>query len=56
MSLRTGALPDDETRSNRFEIAIPSLGSLILTHEWDGVVVNRRNQLRSGHPRSVRFE
>ena len=32
------ALPDAETRSNRFEIAIPNLASLILTHEFDGVV------------------
>ena len=32
------AIPDQEAATNRFEIAIPGLGSLILTHEWDGVV------------------
>lgn len=37
-ALRLFALPDAGTRSNRFEIAIPQLASLILTHEADGVV------------------
>jgi cytochrome d ubiquinol oxidase subunit I len=32
------AIPDEETRENRFEIAIPSGASLILTHSFDGVV------------------
>lgn len=32
------AIPDEETRSNRFELAVPSLASLILTHELDGEV------------------
>ncbi|HET8790826.1 MAG TPA: cytochrome ubiquinol oxidase subunit I, partial [Modicisalibacter sp.] len=32
------AIPDKQTQSNLFEIGIPKLGSLILTHEWDGVV------------------
>lgn len=32
------AWPDTETESNLYEIAIPKLGSLILTHEWDGEV------------------
>jgi cytochrome d ubiquinol oxidase subunit I len=32
------AIPDEEAETNHFEIAIPKLGSLILTHEWDGVV------------------
>jgi cytochrome bd ubiquinol oxidase subunit I len=30
------AVPDEETRSNHFEIGIPKLASLILTHELDG--------------------
>jgi len=29
-------IPDEERETNRAEIAIPKLGSLILTHEWDG--------------------
>jgi cytochrome d ubiquinol oxidase subunit I len=32
------AWPDKETRSNRFEIAIPNMASLILTHELDGEI------------------
>jgi cytochrome d ubiquinol oxidase subunit I len=32
------AIPDEEARENRFEIGIPKGASLILTHEWDGVV------------------
>ncbi|MEM8553592.1 MAG: cytochrome ubiquinol oxidase subunit I [Pseudomonadota bacterium] len=32
------ALPDEEARENRFEIAIPNLASIILTHKADGVV------------------
>jgi len=30
------ALPDEHAQRNRFEIAIAHLGSLILTHKWDG--------------------
>ncbi|MDK8464419.1 cytochrome ubiquinol oxidase subunit I [Marinobacter sp. SS13-12] len=32
------AIPDQANQTNRFEIAIPSLASFILTHEWDGEV------------------
>ena len=32
------ALPDAATQSNRFEIAIPQLASLYLTHDWNGEV------------------
>ena len=32
------ALPDEESRSNRYELAIPNLASLILTHKADGEV------------------
>jgi cytochrome bd ubiquinol oxidase subunit I len=31
-------LPDDDAEETRYQIAIPKLGSLILTHEADGVV------------------
>jgi len=30
------ALPDEAAERNRAEIAIPHLGSLVLTHSWDG--------------------
>jgi cytochrome d ubiquinol oxidase subunit I len=32
------AWPDEARERNDWEIAIPRLGSLILTHEWDGLV------------------
>ncbi len=32
------AIPDEEARTNHFEIGIPSVASLILTHHFDGVV------------------
>jgi cytochrome d ubiquinol oxidase subunit I len=32
------ALPDDAAETNRYELAIPKLGSLILTHDPEGVV------------------
>jgi cytochrome d ubiquinol oxidase subunit I len=32
------AIPDEERQENRFEIGIPHGASLILTHEWDGIV------------------
>ena len=38
MPLRLFACPDEEAETNRYEIAIPKLGSWILTHAFDGVV------------------
>ncbi|WP_448548226.1 cytochrome ubiquinol oxidase subunit I [Thalassotalea fusca] len=32
------AIPDETQRTNHFEVAIPKLASLILTHEFDGVI------------------
>jgi len=32
------AWPDTKTESNKYEIAVPKLGSLVLTHEWDGEI------------------
>ena len=32
------AVPDEATRTNHFEVAIPNLASLILTHELDGEI------------------
>jgi len=37
-ALRLFAWPDEETESNKFEIAIPKMASLIVTHEWDGEI------------------
>jgi cytochrome d ubiquinol oxidase subunit I len=43
------AIPDEETRSNRLEVAIPSGASLILTHSLDGVVPGL-NDFAGRHP------
>jgi len=32
------AIPDPKTEKNNYEISIPALGSLILTHDWNGEV------------------
>jgi cytochrome d ubiquinol oxidase subunit I len=36
--LRLFAIPDEKNQRNRFEITVPDLASLILTHHRDGVV------------------
>jgi cytochrome d ubiquinol oxidase subunit I len=38
MPLVVFAIPDAAAETNHYEIAIPKLGSFILTHEWGGVV------------------
>ena len=43
------AIPDEEARDNHFEIAVPKLASLILTHEWDGEVQGL-NDFMDEHP------
>jgi len=48
-SLRLFAIPDERKRENRAEIAIPNLGSLILTHSWDGEV-RGLNEFVGEHP------
>ena len=44
------ALPDEEARENHYEIGIPKLASLILTHETDGEIVGL-NDFNGDHPR-----
>jgi cytochrome d ubiquinol oxidase subunit I len=43
------AWPDDAARTNHFEIAIPRLASLILTHDADGEI-RGLNEFRGRHP------
>ncbi|MEO8807578.1 MAG: cytochrome ubiquinol oxidase subunit I [Burkholderiaceae bacterium] len=43
------AIPDQESRSNHFEIKIPKLASLILTHQLDGEIQGL-NAFRDKHP------
>ncbi|MGC9403763.1 cytochrome ubiquinol oxidase subunit I [Vibrio genomosp. F10] len=43
------AWPNEETRSNDFEVGIPNLASLILTHDMNGEIVGL-NQFAPDHP------
>ena len=44
------AWPDVANERNRAEIAIPNLGSLILTHEWEGRLKGLRDFAREDRP------
>jgi cytochrome bd ubiquinol oxidase subunit I len=44
------AVPDETTETNRQQLAIPKLGSLILTHEWDGEVKGLKDFPREERP------
>jgi len=44
------ALPDQEAQTNRYELGIPHLGSLILTHEWNGQVRGLKEWAPSEQP------
>lgn len=43
------AIPDDKARTNHFEVAIPNLASLIITHELDGEIKGL-NEFEGEHP------
>jgi cytochrome d ubiquinol oxidase subunit I len=49
------AVPDEETRSNSFEIGIPSGASLILKHEADGIVPGLNDFIGEHPPVSAVF-
>jgi cytochrome bd ubiquinol oxidase subunit I len=51
MDLVLFALPDEHARMNRAEIAVPHLGSLILTHDWNGRVPALENFAADARPR-----
>ncbi|MGH8730072.1 MAG: cytochrome ubiquinol oxidase subunit I, partial [Burkholderiales bacterium] len=44
------AIPDEEEETNHFEIAIPYVGSLILTHEFEGKVAGLKDFPESERP------
>ena len=46
-------LPDDAAEETRYRVEIPKLGSLILTHEWDGEVQGLKAWPRQERPRSA---
>lgn len=43
------AIPDEDSKSNKYAIEIPNLASLILTHEWDGYLAGL-DQFEGNHP------
>jgi cytochrome d ubiquinol oxidase subunit I len=45
------AIPDERAKVNRATIAVPHLGSLILTHSWDGRVPALENFASDAQPR-----
>jgi cytochrome bd ubiquinol oxidase subunit I len=44
------AIPDEATEANRYEIAIPALASIYLTHDIDGVVQGMKETPRADRP------
>lgn len=44
------AIPDQEAEKNHYEIAIPKLASLYLTHEWDGEVKGLKEWQKEDRP------
>jgi cytochrome d ubiquinol oxidase subunit I len=43
------AWPDEKTRSNHFEVAVPGMASLILTHDLNGEIKGL-NEFKGAHP------
>lgn len=50
MPLRLFAIPDQEAEMNHYEIAIPKVGSWVLTHAFDGVVPGLKDVPKSERP------
>jgi cytochrome d ubiquinol oxidase subunit I len=50
MPLRLFAIPDEEAEANHYEIAIPKIGSWVLTHAFDGVVPGLKDVPRDERP------
>ena len=50
MPLLLFAWPDEDAESNRFELGIPVLGSVIITHDADGVVRGLKDWKRQDRP------
>jgi cytochrome d ubiquinol oxidase subunit I len=44
------AIPDEESETNHFEVDVPYLGSLILTHSWDGEIKGLKDWPREDRP------
>jgi len=50
MPLRLFAIPDEEAETNHYEIAIPKIGSYLLTHAYDGIVPGLKDVPREDRP------
>jgi len=50
MPLRLFAIPDEENETNYYEIAIPKVGSWVLTHAYNGVVPGLKDVPRDERP------
>lgn len=44
------AIPDEEAEKNHYELSVPKLGSLIITHSLDGEIKGLKSQPRSERP------
>ncbi len=51
MPLRLFAIPDEEAETNNYEIAIPKIGSWVLTHAFEGVVPGLKDVPPDQRPR-----
>jgi cytochrome d ubiquinol oxidase subunit I len=49
-ALRLFAWPDEENETNHYEISIPHLASLILTHTWDGEIKGLKEWPKEDRP------
>jgi cytochrome d ubiquinol oxidase subunit I len=50
MPLRLFAIPDEQAETNHYEIAIPKIGSWVLTHAFEGVVPGLKDVPRDQRP------
>jgi cytochrome bd ubiquinol oxidase subunit I len=50
MPLRLFAIPDEENEVNHYEIAIPKVGSWVLTHAYEGIVPGLKDVPREERP------
>lgn len=44
------AVPDEKNETNKYEVSVPKLGSLIITHHLDGEIKGLKSQPRSERP------
>jgi len=44
------AIPDEKTESNKMEVKIPKLASLLLTHKWDGELKGLKEWAKEDRP------